>query len=271
MITTRFVALTRLLVISTLGLEVGAVWLLSAKPELEPAWRILHLLQMTLLIVLVIVSRRQIPTESSHWKRLTGFVLAALTFSIIGDFINSGLIDLSSLVQPQQVLSIIPFALAQFIYVLMFWRSSSVSPEHGDVDAISNFKLAGLVLWLPLSVALWFSVFSDHMPTIVERATLFYTCLVLLMGITSTWVWRVWGDIGSWVTIGALAFLVSDAMIGIAISKGVSPSGIGAHIIWVLYFMAQCLIARLPVLGLAMEARIPDYPEGYEDEFVAPE
>lgn len=263
--TTRFVAYSRLLVIGMLALEIPSIWLLEATPEWEPAWRGLHLLQMLLLIGLVIVGRSYLKKQESHWVTQSHFVLAALVFSFIGDFINSGLIDVSAITEQRHVLSIVPFAIAQIIYVMVFWRSSSVSPEHSASDSISNFKLAGLVLWLPVSVGLWFTIFTDWMPTVIERATLFYACLVMLMGITSTWIWRVWGDIGSWVTIGAMLFLISDAMIGSAISRGVAPEGVAAHIIWATYFSAQCLIARLPLLGQAMEDTTPDYPPGYEE------
>lgn len=263
--TTKFVAGSRLLVISMLLLEIPSIWLVQTLPEWTMPWRVLHLVQMLLLIGLVLKSRSYLRQQDSHWISQCHFILAALGLSLVGDLINSGLIDFSAITDQRHLLSIGPFAAAQIVYIMVFWRSSSVSPNHSESDSISNFKLAGLVLWLPISVGLWFSIFTEWMPTIIERATLFYACLVMLMGITSTWIWRVWGDIGSWVTIGALLFLISDALIGSALSRGGVPEGVASHIIWATYFAAQCFIARLPMLGLAMEARTPDYPPGYEE------
>ncbi len=87
----------------------------------------------------------------------------------------------------------------------------------------------------------------------------------MLMGITRTWLWAFWVDIVFWATCGAPLFLISDALIGSALSRGGVPEGVASHMIWATYFAAQCFIARLPMLGLAMEARIPDYPPGYAE------
>lgn len=241
-----------MLIISAVLFEIAAVWVLSQKPELVPLWRLIHLTQMLLLIALTWSSRRQLQSHSSPWITPSTFILAALFFSLLGDFINSRLIDLTAIFSPQTVLSIPPFAIAQMLYVAVFWVTFSQVKQARD---IGRFRIISLLLWLPLVFFLWSTVFSGDQATVMLAATLFYTALVVLMGISSTWVWRSWGRAGATVCGGAMLFLISDAMIGHAMSSGNSPSGLAGHLIWLFYFVAQCLIARLPVVGHDMDQK----------------
>lgn len=242
----QLMRLSRVFIISAIVFELAALWFVSHKPELVPLWRVLHLVQMLLLIALTWASKRQLQHQQSNWASASNLVLAALCISLVGDMINSRLIDLNALFSPQTVLSIPPFAIAQMLYVALFWQSYKRPKQASDSP---RFRQVGLLVWLPLAAALWSTVFSSSLPPVMLGATVFYTALVVLMGVTSTWIWRSWGATGITICIGALLFLTSDAMIGHAMSSGNSPSGFSGHVIWLLYIVAQCLIARLPVLG----------------------
>lgn len=235
-----------MLIIAAVLFEVASVWLLSQKPEFVLMWRLVHLTQMLLLIALTWAGRQQLKDQNSSWVTSSNLILAALLFSLVGDFINARLIDLTAIFSPQTVLSIPPFAIAQMLYVTVFWMTFNQPKQARD---IGHFKAISLLLWLPVAGFLWSMVFSGDQVTVMLAATLFYTALVVLMGISSTWVWRSWGNAGATVCGGAVLFLTSDAMIGHAMSSGNSPSGFAGHLIWLFYFVAQCLIARLPILG----------------------
>lgn len=250
--------LNSLLIGAMLLLEGLAIALMPEDDSWLPALKALRLLEVLILIGWSLKGRALL--KGSHWQWQASLILLALGFSFLGDVINSGFIDIEAYITPRHLASIPAFALAQLLYVLLFWRSASVHPAHSEANSISNFKLITLLLWLPLSYGMWALVFDASQPLLIERATLFYSSLVVLMLLCSSWIWRVWGDIGLAVSAGALLFVISDALIGTALNQGLTPSGFKAHLIWVTYFAAQALIARLALLGQQMEARIPEAP-----------
>lgn len=248
----RFVTQTWLLLIAALIFEVIAIAALQQQPQWMPALRVVHLLQMAVVLLMAVHAMRNLTAAQSVWAWQAKGLVLALVFAITGDIINSGLIDFSHITEKRHLLSIPAFALMQGIYVLLFWRSAATNPS--DRERLKPIKLLGLILWLPLSLLLWFAVFTNDIPVLMERATLFYVCLVVLMGISSCWISYIWGKAGFWVTVGALSFMVSDALIGIALNKGGVPAGMATHWVWITYIGAQCLIVRLPLLGHIRES-----------------
>jgi len=219
--------------------ELPFVWLLSAQPEFESSWRIAHLGQMLVLMGWLLLANRELSPEFKNTGR---WLFAGLVFSFIGDVINSRLIDLSSIVEPQIFLSIIPFAATQLIYALLFWQAAQRSPQ------IFQYKRLSLLAWPIITLLLWSQILADGMPTVLMAATLIYAAMVLLMMVTSSWLWRAWGGAGLPLFAGAAIFVSSDATIGYNISQGHSPAGWSAHYIWVSYIVAQCLIVRLALI-----------------------
>ena len=248
----RFITQTWLLLIAAMLFEVIAIAVLQQQPQWMPALRVVHLLQMAVVLVMAMFAVRNLAAARSAWAWQAKALVLALVFAITGDIINSGLIDFSHITEKRHLLSIPAFALMQGIYVLLFWRSAATNPN--DRQRLKPIKLIGLVVWLPLSLLLWFAVFTNDMPALIERATLFYVCLVVLMGISSCWISYIWGKAGFWVTVGALSFMVSDALIGMALNKGGVPAGMATHWVWITYIGAQCLIVRLPLLGHLRES-----------------
>lgn len=227
------------LLIGFLLLELPFIWLLSNQPEWTATWRVVHLIQMLLLMGWLAVANRQLSPE---FKRCGQGLMFALVLSFIGDVINSRLIDLSFIVDPQIFLSIIPFAATQLIYALLFWQAAKTSPR------ILQYKRISLILWPIITLLLWSNLLADGMPTVLVAATLGYASMVLLMLVTSSWLWRAWGSAGLPLLLGALIFVSSDATIGFNISQGHSPAGWSAHYIWASYIVAQCLIIRLGLI-----------------------
>jgi hypothetical protein len=250
----RMVAQTWLLLAAAFVFEVAAIFALQQQPQWMPGLRVVHLLQMAALLLLSYRNFSHLKQADSHWAWQARWLFIALLFAFSGDLINSGLVDLSGITAQRHLLSIPAFAVMQSIYVLLFWRSSSAAASHINSNRIKTLKLASLIVWLPASVLLWRLVFDNDMSVLIQRATLFYVCLVVLMGITSGWLSYVWGRTAYWVTVGAISFMISDALIGIALNQGGVPTGMATHWVWLSYIGAQCLIVRLPVLGARLEA-----------------
>lgn len=233
------VRINNYLIISFVLLELPFIWLLSNQPELTSIWRISHLVQMLILMGWLVLANQHLGPE---FRRGGLWLLVALIFSFIGDVVNSRLIDLSFIVDPQIFLSIIPFAATQLIYALLFWQAAKSSPN------IFQYKWLSLIAWPIITFVLWQSLLSDGMTPVLTAATLAYASMVLLMLVTSSWLWRAWGSAGLPLFAGALIFVSSDATIGFNISQGHSPAGLSAHYIWVSYIVAQCLIVRLGLI-----------------------
>ncbi|MGB1580659.1 MAG: lysoplasmalogenase family protein, partial [Nevskiales bacterium] len=122
---------TRLLVvfllISLLVGEVAIWWWRADFAQLETAYRSYHLAQMLLLIfTAALLWPRVVGTAASPW--LYSLILLGLLSSFVGDVINSFLIDLSQIVEPQTLLSVVPFAIAHCLYIAAFWRLGRTGP-----------------------------------------------------------------------------------------------------------------------------------------------
>lgn len=233
------IRLNNYLLVGFLLLELPFIWLLNSQPELTVVWRIVHLAQMLMLMGWLAMANQQLSPE---FRRCGQGLMLALVLSFLGDVINSRLIDLSFIVDPQIFLSIIPFAITQLIYALLFWQAAKASPS------IFQYKWLSLIAWPVITFLLWRNLLADDMPPVLTAATLGYASMVLLMLVTSSWLWRAWGSAGLPLLVGALIFVSSDATIGFNISQGHSPAGWSAHYIWASYIVAQCLIVRLGLI-----------------------
>ena len=210
------------------------------QPLAEPAWRILHLLQMLLLIFWCWHYGHQL---KSH---LVLPLATALGFSFGGDLINSGLLPLEFWQQPRALLSIPFFAVTQLIYISLFWLACKDKAKHS--------RNASLVICPLLAYVMWAHVIQldETLPAPMNWIALGYCILVLGMGFSAGCFYLARGQEGLLPALGGLSFVVSDALIGIAMANGGHPSGLHGHAVWLTYIMAQCLIARMLIMGVTL-------------------
>lgn len=221
----------------------------------ESIYRLFHLVQMFVLILLVSYMRRHYIMQTkfenanrSFWLRYSNCILIALILSFTGDVINSHLLDLSDLVSPQIFLSILPFSLAHLVYIYAFremtqWRRSRYRMFGG-------FHRVTLLLWPMLAVAMWLMVVDNAALSVLQLVSLLYALLVTLMVIMAAWMFAAWGRKTWFVMVGAMLFLLSDTLLGLYIEQGVGRPLWASQMIWICYFSAQCSFAMSVGLGL---------------------
>lgn len=210
-----------------IALAIGELAFLLAQPDANPAlivaYRIWHLLQMIGLMAWVVHIQRN---GQNH--RLTTLILLGLGLSLMGDLVNSRLVDLGQVVDPQTLLSVPPFALAHFCYIAVFWHIAK--PRR-------NTLLLSALIWLPIAVGLWAFIIDDESGPLIQRLSFGYALIVAGMAVASTWT-RHW-----LLMVGGWLFLCSDALIGAWLTAPVRPAVVD-QLIWTTYFLAQCLLAQ---------------------------
>lgn len=235
------------LLVSVLLCELLACWLSQTGTpltEFEVPYRWFHLLQMGVLITLAIYTYR-VDWLQPVWGRVARLVLGGLTFSLLGDLINSFLIDLSFILQPQTLLSAIPFAIAHFLYIAAFWLAAQSS-----ASTIGGRQLVLTVsLWLPLATGLWLMLVDSSAGPVLKWLSFAYAHVVVLMALTSFWPWFAIGR-GAWVApAGGLVFLLSDAFFGAWLTEGQGRPLWVSQLIWTTYLLAQLCLFHLPLVG----------------------
>lgn len=176
------------------------------------------------------------------WRKASNFITAGVSISIIGDLINSRLIDLTAFFSVQTVLSIPFFAAAHILYILTFYGLCKGYLRENP-DAKSN----ALWAWVLLSVGLWYVILPRDLDPMLRYIGLGYTFMVVGMGVSSVWMAFAFGKRGIPATIGGVAFVISDGIIGHYL-PGEAPIGVSIWI-WSTYLIAQLLIVRTLLLA----------------------
>ena len=212
-----------------------------APSPLAPAmqhYRVFHLLQMAALILLVVRGMELL-------RRASLLVVAGLLLSLMGDLINSFLVDLSHLLEPQVLLSIPAFVGAHLCYIAAF--SSLLRERQGA--GVQWRKL--LPISLPLALLLWWLVIDAAAPPLLKALSVGYALVVTLMGLVA-WQYarRLCG--AAWIpAAGGLLFVVSDSLLGLFLLDGPARPLWASQAIWTSYFLAQALICALVIPGQA--------------------
>lgn len=244
----------------TFGLLVMLIIGEALAPALQPShntvYGICHLTQSILLVMLAFAIKRAMRQSNSlpaslsrrDWARVAALLAGGILFSFAGDVINSGLIDLAALLQPQTLLSIPPFALAHCCYISAFYLLS----RH-TLPRTSNLYLSVMIAAVPLlAIGLWSLVMPPAAPRFVATATLIYAFMVAGTAMAAVWVVRAWRGEGVPVLAGAVLFLISDALLGYFLMRE-RPFFMG-QIIWATYVLGQLLILRAGLLFRASPA-----------------
>ncbi len=238
---------TLLLVVSLLGCEVMACWLDQNGHDFagfEPGYRVFHLLQMLLLIILAAISFSKIESNTLG-SAVAKLVFAGLCFSLVGDVINSFLIDLSFIVQPQTLLSTIPFACAHFLYIACFWKIGRTGGQ-----AVSKGLMAmTFMLWPLFAFGLWQLLVDSTAGPVLKWLSFGYAHMVVLMALTSLWPLMSMGKMAWVAAAGGLVFLLSDAFFGAWLVEGQGRPLWVSQIIWTTYFLAQLCMVHVPLMG----------------------
>lgn len=235
------------------------------------AYRIQHLMQMGLLIGFAFWSWQRIRitqvipvAERVLWGRVSTAILVALVLSFCGDLINSHLFDLEGVIKPQTLLSVVPFLIAHLLYIRSFWRLSHES-ERGRRMVWRLLRNPMLLLWPLLAGVLWQAVVSPEASGLIKGVSAVYAIIVVLMAITSLWVWLCRGLAFWFVALGGALFLASDTLLGMHLLAGPDRPFVVSQMIWISYFLGQFMIAaillRSGMLRMAVE---PDVPQKLE-------
>ncbi|GEM_PF-1805251 len=236
-----------LLVLSILGGELTTCWLSLngySFSEFEPVYRFFHLTQMVVLILLAGLSYRKI--GDAFWQGISHLVLLGLSVSLVGDIINSFLVDLSFILQPQTLLSAVPFAIAHLLYITVFWKLGRGSESSTPMPLL----LMTVIAWPPLAVVLWLILVDSSAGSILKWLSFAYAHVVVLMALASLWPLRAWGR-AAWVAAaGGFVFLISDAFFGAWLAEGRDRPLWVSQFIWITYFLAQLLLLHVPLIGM---------------------
>lgn len=204
------------------------------------AYRIVHLVEMLLLIVLVAWQFRLSSVESR-------LILAGLLLSFGGDLVNSYLFNLSILLKPQTLLSIPLFVLAHLCYIACFLRLLRWPPP--GQPAVHGWQwLLALALWPVLALGLWQVVIDPAAPPLLVKLSLGYAFVVMLMGVVAVLLGFVHGRRALLPALGGVSFVLSDCLFGIYLLDGPTRPVLASQAIWLSYFFAQVLISRSPAL-----------------------
>ena len=222
-------------------------------------YRILHLLQMASLLIFAcwcwyrIRQSAAIPVaERALWLNASTAIGIALLLSFGGDLINSFLFDLSALMQPQTLLSVPFFLVAHLLYISAFWRFTH-STERGRSMGWRLVRNPMLLAWPLLAGLLWNWVVSPEAGTLMRGLSGVYALVVVLMAITSLWVWFCRGMAFSTIAIGGMLFLASDALLGSYLLQGPDRPFWASQLIWISYFLAQmCFVSILLRSGMLL-------------------
>lgn len=238
-------ALLGLLLVSLLAGELLAWYFGEQFGDFEPAYRIFHLLQMALLIVLAAMIARG-AAGGLRW-----LILAGLVFSLGGDLINSFLFDLSHIIEPQTLLSVVPFAIAHCLYITAFWRLGRSGPQPFPGALI----VLTLLVWPVLAVSLWLILVDYEAGPLLKWLSLGYAHMVMLMALVSLWPLKPLGA-RAWLTAaGGLLFLLSDSFFGAWLTEAQARPLWVSQTIWVTYFLAQICIAHVAGLKTSSGVR----------------
>ncbi len=232
-----------LLIVSLLVAE-SLTWLYAHRfAEFEVAYRVFHLMQMLLLIVAAALACRQV--EAKPWLALRWLILAGLVFSFGGDVINSFLFDLSHIIEPQTLLSVVPFTIAHCLYITVFWRlgRGGQQPLYGALVVLT------LLIWPVLAASLWLILVDYEAGPLLKWLSLGYAHMVVLMALLSLWPLKSLG-LKAWMTAaGGLIFLLSDSFFGAWLTAGQARPLWVSQVVWVTYFLAQLCIMHVPLIG----------------------
>lgn len=219
-------------------------WLYAARfSEFETLYRGFHLLQMVILLLAAFLLGKQL--QDPPWKGLRWLILLGLAFSFVGDVINSFLIDLSHLVDPQTLLSVVPFALAHCLYIAVFWRLG----RSGEKRLPMALLVLTLLVWPVLAASLWLMVVDYSAGPLLKWLSLGYAHMVVLMALVSLWPLKSIGRAAWFVAAGGLVFLLSDAFFGAWLTEGQDRPLWVSQLIWASYFLAQLCIMHVPLAG----------------------
>lgn len=182
-----------------------------------------HLFWLALVaLVLALPALAAMLVSARPRDRLTGWVVAALFFGWLGDW-------LGDLLTPHIVWKIIFFFLGHVCYIVAFWpyRSRSVIDRPGLL-AVYLLGLTALLAW------------------VVPSAGWVYGSALVVYGLTLGLVAVLATGLGPMATVGGIVFIVSD--MSIAITSFVYPGRLvyGELLIMSTYLIAQLLL----VLGV---------------------
>lgn len=223
------------LLLAVLLLEIPAAVLIDGpRHPWMPAYRILHLAQM-LALTCLIAQRVADQAPQARW------ILAGLLLSFVGDVVNSFLLDLSAVVQPQILLSVPAFVLAHLCYLAAYAGILGRRPPTSSARAV---RLGLAVCWLPLSLILWRLVIDSEAPPLLLNLSVGYAMVVMLMGLTAVLLPLERGLTALWPALGGLLFVVSDSLLGAHLLHGDLRPVWVSQLIWISYFAAQCGLAH---------------------------
>jgi len=262
-----------LLTLVTVGLEAWAAKEIYEKDqgwkETEEyiMWRKIHLFQMVLLNVMNFLLMKRIgnteekelngSVKKEGWHRIALLILLGTLFSLCGDLINSGVIDLTHIRNPQTLLSIPPFAIAHILYCVAFAKAAPITPL-GDEKAgeAKSHKGNGVLRRTIFVVGVPLLAFGGHSAVVdsrlkpfMQRLSLGYGHVLAAMVVLSTWPLGTHGRAALPPFLGACIFYFSDMIFGYTLADGVNRWVGFSHAIWLTYFLGQMLISRLPLLA----------------------
>ncbi len=212
-------------------------------------WKIIHLFEMLSLIVIMLIQKKEIYNSKNDLSTtLFNLITTGLLFSIIGDLINSYLIDLTCIIKTQSILSALPFSIAHILYI----RSNYIiSEKYATLNRhvfypMQKLRKITLVVWPILSVLLWKILVSDAAPALIKYLSFAYAFMVCLMALSSVWLYNATGKNGLIPALGCVIFLSSDSIFGYFLMDGNNAPLWSSMAIWLTYFTAQLFIAHVP-------------------------
>jgi uncharacterized membrane protein YhhN len=180
-----------------------------------------------LSIVLKVASTGLLLLFASAWKSRSGLLIAALGFSVLGDFLLEAQ-HISSL-GPMQLflLGLVSFLIVHLFYVALFLKRRSTIP----IPAWRKFSSWAVLLVACVTLLIIWPGLAEMLYPVIA-----YSLVLTAMAITAQY-----SRFSRLVAIGALAFFASDTMLALSIFG--HPFAGSRMLVWITYYAAQLMIA----------------------------
>ncbi len=166
-------------------------------------------------------------------------IILAFVFSLFGDvfLLGQGLTDLFF------IAGLVSFLITHILYASYFYKSANKSWNKNPIVLVSHFMMILLVIGF---YSLMYPGLGD-----LSIPVLIYVLTIAAMGILAVNRFQLVNNKSFWfITLGAVAFIVSDSIIGY--NKFVAPITNASFYIMLFYCLAQYLILKGFVLGKEM-------------------
>lgn len=166
------------------------------------------------------------------------FPLYAIAFSMLGDWFNLQFPLAKKYMKDPVLGGIFSFAIAQVFFILSFLQLISWNELY---TGIQPYLITAVLLVLP-AVIFYFRVYNPERSKWVMASAFVYGLVLCFFVSLCINAYLLYGGVWMYLTIGALFFLLSDAVMGETTINGTRHPKWEFQVPWITYLIAQCFL-----------------------------